>query len=61
MIHDIIGNQRRPIMNKNHAPLQMDADFIGPPRELAKAEAPVLMRISKSRGDLRNGLGSFFA
>lgn len=48
-------------MDKNHAPLKMDADFIGPPRELAKAEATVLMRISKSRGDLRNGLGSFFA
>ncbi len=61
MVHDIIGNQGCSIMNKNHAPLQMDADFIGAPRKLAKTEATVLMRVSKSRSDLRYSLGSFFA
>jgi len=50
VVHDIIGNQGCSIVNENHAPLQMDTDFIGSPGEFAKAEAAMLMGIAKSCG-----------
>jgi hypothetical protein len=50
VVHDIIGNQGCSIVNENHSPLQMDADFIGSPGEFAKAEAAMLMGIAKSCG-----------
>ena len=56
MIHDIVGNQGFPIVNKNHPPLPMRADFISTPGQFAKPQPAMLMRIAKYGGHGGNGL-----
>ena len=60
VVHDIIGNQGCSIVNENHAPLQMDTDFIRSLGEFSESESAVLMGIAKSGGNFGDRLGSFF-
>lgn len=58
-VHDVIGDQGCPIMDEHHAPLQMNTDLIGPLRKFAKPEAPVCVRVAKSRRYFGDCPGNF--
>lgn len=50
VIHHIVGGQRVAVVDKYHAPLEMDTDFIGAAGKFSQTDAAMRMRVAKGSG-----------